>query len=128
MHPSSRTAAGQAHGPFTMGYYTRDDISYHFALADAFTICGNYHCSVFGPTHPNRILAISGPVDPDGKAGGPVVHNSVPASDYGRTTYPERLQAAGISWKYRVANPIGTDLAGSRSTLTPSPATRCMRT
>jgi phospholipase C len=55
-------------------------------------------------------MAISGTVDPAGTAGGPVVDNNVPASGYRWTTYPERLQAAGISWRYFVANPLGTDL------------------
>jgi len=107
--PAHRAADG-AHGPFTMGYYAREDLPYHYALADAFTVCDNYFCSVFGPTHPNRIMAISGTVDPDGQFNGPVVDNNVPASGYTWTTYPERLQAAGVSWKYCVANPLGTDL------------------
>jgi phospholipase C len=108
--PTHRAADGQAHGPFTMGFYTREDLPYHYALADAFTVCDNYHWSVFGPTHPNRVMAISGTMDPDGKGGGPVVDNTVPAPGYSWTTYPERLQVAGISWKYCVANPLGTDL------------------
>jgi phospholipase C len=93
-----------------MGYYEQQDIPFHRWLAENFTILDNYHCSVFGPTHPNRVMAISGTMDPDGKGGGPVVDNTVPASGYSWTTYPERLQAAGISWKYCVANPLGTDL------------------
>jgi phospholipase C len=108
--PTHRAADGQAHGPFTMGFYAREDLPYHYALADAFTVCDNYFCSVFGPTHPNRVMAISGTMDPDGKGGGPVVDNTVPASGYSWTTYPERLQAAGVSWKYCVADPLGTDL------------------
>jgi len=108
--PTHRALDGPVRGPHTMGYYTRDDLPFHYALADAFTVCDNYFCSVFGPTHPNRIMAISGTMDPDGQAGGPVVDNTVPASGYHWTTYPERLQAAGISWKYCVANPLGTDL------------------
>ena len=43
-------AADGAHGPYTMGYFTRDDIPFQFALADAFTILDSYHCSVLGPT------------------------------------------------------------------------------
>jgi phospholipase C len=108
--PAHRAADGAVKGPFTMGFYAREDLPYHYALADAFTICDNYFCSVFGPTHPNRIMAISGTIDPDGLAGGPAVDNTVPAGHYGWTTYPERLQAAGVSWKYCVANPLGTDL------------------
>ncbi len=45
-------ADGPANGPLTMGYYTRQDLSFYYALADAFTICDHYHCSVIGPTDP----------------------------------------------------------------------------
>ena len=51
--PAHRKADG-ANGPYVMGYYTRADIPFQFALAEAFTICDAYHCSVLGPTTPNR--------------------------------------------------------------------------
>ncbi|HEY0201802.1 MAG TPA: phospholipase C, phosphocholine-specific, partial [Burkholderiaceae bacterium] len=44
----------------TMGYYLRDDIPFQFALADAFTICDGYHCSILTGTDPNRIVFWSG--------------------------------------------------------------------
>lgn len=106
--PTHRAADGPVKGPFTMGYYTRDDLPFHYALADAFTVCDNYFCSVLGPTHPNRVMAISGTIDPDGEHGGPVVDNH--STGFRWTTYPERLQAAGISWRYCTANPQDTDL------------------
>ncbi|UTH75208.1 phosphocholine-specific phospholipase C [Chromobacterium sp. IIBBL 290-4] len=81
----------------TMGYFTRADIPYHYALADAFTICDHYFCSVQGPTNPNRLYLWSGMIDPAGKHGGPVTDNS--EKGYSWTTYPERLQNAGVSWK-----------------------------
>src|SRR5215475_13903659 len=56
----------------TMTHHVRDDIPYQFALADAFTICDNYHCSILGPTDPNRYHMWTGWVGNDGKAGGPV--------------------------------------------------------
>jgi phospholipase C len=37
-----------------MAYLTRDDIPFHYALADAFTICDNYYCSLLTSTDPNR--------------------------------------------------------------------------
>src|SRR6201997_68083 len=40
---------GSSNGPLTMGYYTRKDLSFYYALADAFTICDCYFCSVIGP-------------------------------------------------------------------------------
>src|SRR5207244_1820718 len=33
----------------TMGYFTEEDIPFHHALADAFTICDHNFCSVLGP-------------------------------------------------------------------------------
>ncbi|OHX12751.1 phospholipase C, phosphocholine-specific [Chromobacterium sphagni] len=81
----------------TMGYFNRADIPYHYALADAFTICDGYFCSQQGPTNPNRLYLWSGTVDAAGKNGGPVTDNS--EKGYSWTTYPERLQSAGVSWK-----------------------------
>ena len=46
-------------GPYAMGYYTRADIPFQFALAEAFTICDNYFCSVLGPTWPNRLYLMT---------------------------------------------------------------------
>jgi phospholipase C len=81
----------------TMGYYTRADIPFHYALADGFTVCDNYFCSVMGPTNPNRMYLWTGMIDPNGKNGGPAINNNEPGFTW--TTYPEQLQAAAISWK-----------------------------
>lgn len=86
------------HGAATMGYYTRDDIPFHYALADAFTICDNYHASVFGPTNPNRIMSMSATVDPEGIMGGPCLDNSQHNLQLQWEAYPEALQRAGIDW------------------------------
>jgi len=87
-----------AKGPATMACYARTDLPFYYALADAYTICDEYHCSALGPTYPNRLYLMTGMIDPNGVAGGPVTNNNV-ARPYWWTTYPERLQAAGISWK-----------------------------
>jgi len=50
---------GKATG-HSMGHYTRAEIPFQFALAEAFTLCDNYHCSVIGGTDPNRIVYFSG--------------------------------------------------------------------
>ena len=86
-----------AKGTLTMGGFTRADIPFHFALADAFTVCDNYFSSLQGPTNPNRLYLWTGMIDPAGSGGGPVTDNS--EKGYSWTTYPERLQAAGVSWK-----------------------------
>ncbi len=88
----------------SMGYYTRADIPYYYALADAFTICDNYFCSVIGPTDPNRLYTMAASLDPDGQNGGPILQTIVTnrSAIYGRLTYttmPEQLQSRGIPWK-----------------------------
>jgi len=96
--PAHRAANG-AHGPYCMGYYKRQDIPFQYALAEAFTICDAYHCSVMGPTWPNRMYWFTGTIDPDGKHGGPMTDNHAPPDGYTWTTYAERLEQAGVSWK-----------------------------
>ncbi len=107
---------GPEHGVLTMGYYKRQDLPFYYALADAFTIADNYHCSVLGPTHPNRLMALSGTVDPSGHAGGPVLETNSSADVIYSAhwdTIPEVLEEAGVSWK--VYNPTGTILPSRRS-------------
>jgi phospholipase C len=84
-------------GTTSMAHLTRSDIPFHYALADAFTVCDAYHCSLLGPTDPNRYHMWTGWVGNDGSGGGPVVDNA--EAGYGWSTFPERLEAAGISWK-----------------------------
>lgn len=101
---TSRMVANANDAVLTMGYYNRSDIPYYYALADAFTICDNYFCSVIGPTDPNRLYTMAASLDPDGKNGGPVLQTVVTNRNafYGRLTYttmPEQLQARGITWK-----------------------------
>ncbi len=118
-----------AKGTTTMAYLTREDIPFHYALADAFTVCDAYHCSFIGSTDPNRYYMWSGYTGNDGTGGGPVLGND--ELGYGWTTYPERLEQAGISWK--IYQDIGDGLdarpapgAGSRTpTAATTATTRC---
>jgi len=98
-----------AKGTTTMAYLDRDDIPFHYALADAFTICDAYHCSLLGPTDPNRYYMWTGWVGNDGSGGGPVIDNA--EVGYGWSTFPEALEAAGVSWK--VYQDIGTGLTAA---------------
>jgi len=84
---------------YSMAYFQRDDIPFQWALADAFTICDGYHCSVLGPTWPNRLYLMTGQIDPTGANGGPVFSNEVPAEGFSWTTYPELLTDSEVSWK-----------------------------
>jgi phospholipase C len=97
---------GPANGLETMGYLDGADVHFYHALANAFTLCDGYHCSVIGPTDPNRLMSMSASIDPDGRHGGPLLHTNVsPALRAGRfswPTMPESLEHKGVSWKVYV--------------------------
>jgi phospholipase C len=99
-----------AKGQTTMAYLNRRDIPFHYALADTFTICDAYHCSFMGSTDPNRYYMWTGYTGNDGKGGGPVLGNDEAGYDW--TTYPERLERAGVSWKIYQDVGDGLDAAG----------------
>jgi phospholipase C len=95
----------------SMGYLKEADLPYHTALANTFTLCDHYHCALPGGTNSNRIHLWTGTnrgttarseggemcvVNNDGwdTVAGTPLENSLTW-----TTYPERLEAAGVSWK-----------------------------
>ena len=108
-------------GRASMIYFKRSDIPFHYALADAFTVCDSYYCSVMGPTDPNRYYSWTGwlgqggsnPDSPNSGAtpgtftlrpGGDGVLPFGPITDnaeegYSWKSYPERLTQAGVTWK-----------------------------
>ncbi|MEC4114012.1 phosphocholine-specific phospholipase C [Myroides pelagicus] len=87
--------------PLTMGYYTRQDIPFYYALADAFTVCDQHFCSSLTGTSANRSFFWAGaireePHNPDSTA---CVDNSqINYKDVSWRTYPELLEKAGVSW------------------------------
>lgn len=108
VHTSSRYEGSR--GAMTMGYYRRQDLPFYWGLADAFTLCDAYHCSVLGPTHPNRLMANSGTIDPTGANGGPVTETSAASANLWSCTWPtmpEVLEDAGVSWKVYHPSNIG---------------------
>lgn len=103
--------ADGASGPYCMGYYERPDVPFHYALADTFTLCDAYFCSVLGPTYPNRMYWMTGTLDPTGKGGGPMTSSMVPRDGFTWTTYPERLEMAGVPWQvYREGDRMKLDV------------------
>jgi phospholipase C len=100
-----------AKGTTTMAYLQRQDAAFHYALADAFTVCDAYYCSFIGNTDPNRYYMWTGWTGNDGKGGGPVLFND--ELGYGWATYPERLEQAGITWKIYQDEGTGLDGPGS---------------
>jgi phospholipase C len=97
-------------GAMTMGYYSRAQLPFHWALADHFTLADAYHCSILGPTHPNRLMATSGTIDPSGKHGGPVVTTNATDDTMWNctwTTVQEVLEDKGVSWKVYTPSNVG---------------------
>jgi phospholipase C len=91
-----------AHMPLTMGYYTREDLPFNYALADAFTICDQHFCSAMTSTTPNRSFFWNGKIthNVDGR---PKAHIRNDDFSYGKlpwTTFPELLEQADIPWKF----------------------------
>lgn len=88
--------------PATMTHYERADIPLQYELAENFTICDAYFCSVFGSTNPNRNYLWTGTTGIEPATGRRAVTNAAYSYDhpgYDWTTYPERLEAAGVSWQ-----------------------------
>ncbi|MFT9067690.1 MAG: phospholipase C, phosphocholine-specific [Acetobacter syzygii] len=88
--------------PMTMGYYTREDLPFYYALADAFTVCDQNYCGVMSSTTPNRLVFWTGTVRDKQKADSTVYMRNPEILEGGMTwtTFPERLEHAGVSWKF----------------------------
>jgi phospholipase C len=88
--------------PLTLGFYNRQDIPFYYALADAFTVCDQSFCSSLTGTTPNRLYLWSGTIRHEqhpssiaNVSNGDVTYDK----EAGWTTFPERLEQHGISWK-----------------------------
>lgn len=118
-------------------HYTASDLPFYYALADAFTVCDAYHSSTMTQTYPNRLHLFSG-CNGGGTVGGdPVMSNYgedlTPSADmredkplrddaYRWTTYAERLQTAGLSWKvYQEYDNFGDNLLSVFPAFRPCP-------
>jgi phospholipase C len=92
----------------TMGYFTRDEIPFQYALADAFTICDGYHQAIMAPTSPNRMYFWTG--TSSGWTSNPDDYTVDFGPDAGTaevTAYPELLQKAGVSWQVYTNDQVG---------------------
>ncbi len=89
-----------AHMPLTLGHYTRADLPFYYALADAFTVCDQNFCSALTGTSPNRLFLWTGTTRENSSAPARVRNSEIdyklPAS---WKTFPERLEAHGVDWK-----------------------------
>jgi phospholipase C len=92
-----------ADGPEVMGYYTGNDIPYYWALADAFTLCGNYFSYQLGPTLPNRIALWAG------TTGGITQNHKLPKGSLDFPLIVDLLEEKKITWKcYNLGTALGS--------------------
>ncbi|CAM4329259.1 phospholipase C, phosphocholine-specific [Bordetella tumbae] len=91
----------------SMGYFTEQEAPFQYALANAFTICDAYFCSLHGGTNTNRLFHMTGTNGATTTDGKVVVNNvwdglnsttDLNTTGYNWTTYPERLEKAGVTW------------------------------
>jgi phospholipase C len=90
-------------GVRTMTQLRRSALPFYYALADAFTICDDYHCSEMGPTNPNRMYLFTGKIGFEPGTSNRAIGNdswdNPSHTGYTWTSYAERLQAAGKSYR-----------------------------
>src|ERR1700761_2377128 len=122
--PSHFTADGAAHYWYVMGYYERQDIPFHFALAETFTLCDHYFCSLLGPTWPNRMFLWTGTIDPTGANGGPLTPHAVHLDDVPRAADPGRDQLADLPGGGRLRHQHARVLRGLPERQAGQPAVR----
>src|SRR5579863_7918044 len=92
-----------ADGKNSLGYYVGADIPYYYALAENFTLCGNYFCYQLGPTLPNRIALWAG------TSGGITTKNRIPRGSLNFPTIVDLLDAHHVSWKcYNLGTGLGS--------------------
>ncbi|RPE09252.1 phospholipase C, phosphocholine-specific [Chitinophaga lutea] len=91
-----------AHMPLTMGYYTREDLPFNYAMADAFTVCDQNFCSAMTSTTPNRSFFWTGKIMSE-ENGAPKANIRNDNFSYGKFnwgTFPELLEENGVAWKF----------------------------
>ena len=92
-------------GSTAMDYYDGSDLQYYYGLAGAFTLCGNYFCSVQGPTVPNRLSLVSA------TCGGYTI-DSINSGQVNWPTIADLLDAHKITWKcYNLGLGLGSTLS-----------------
>ncbi|PWS31110.1 phosphocholine-specific phospholipase C [Pedobacter paludis] len=88
--------------PLTLGHYTREDLPFNYALADAFTICDQNFCSAMTSTTPNRSFFWTGKITHE-DAGIQKAHIRNDDFAYAKLpwkTFPELLEENRINWKF----------------------------
>lgn len=104
-------------GSAVMGYYDQRDLATYWGLANRYVLFDHFFSSTRSGERVNRSYWVSGSVPPTGSA-------KAVAADYAQhLTIFDRLQAAGVDWKFYVQNydPKQNYRTASRATPTTQP-------
>lgn len=86
--------------PLTMGFYNRQDIPFHYAMADAFTICDQHFSAAMTSTWPNRLYLWGGTIREQNNINAKAyIRNNIIWGEAAWKTFPELLEENNISWK-----------------------------
>ncbi len=83
-------------GNISMPYYTARELPFYYSLFGSAGLCGNYFCSLLGPTWPNRFYLMSG------TSGGITTNGIWGYGVFDSGGWPiilDLLDAADVSWK-----------------------------
>ena len=88
----------------TLSYYNRNDVSFYYALADAFTVCDQHFCSSLTGTTPNRLFFFTGTIRGEKSLNKVAVVNNDQAESQNNVfvdwpTFQETLEDNGIDWR-----------------------------
>jgi phospholipase C len=88
--------------PLTMGYYTREDLPFNYAMADAFTICDHNFCSAMTSTTPNRSFFWTGKItrEENGIPKANIRNDDFSFGKFDWKTFPQLLQENKVAWKF----------------------------
>jgi phospholipase C len=86
-------------GSMAMGYYDDSDLPYYWNIADEYALFDRFFSSARGGSIPNHMFAVTGTPGITGK------QEEIPPNGWGALpTIFDRLQAAGVSWKFYIEN------------------------
>ncbi|HYV60956.1 MAG TPA: alkaline phosphatase family protein [Acidimicrobiia bacterium] len=85
----------RASGPVAMGYWTKEDVPFYYALASTFPVCDRWFGSCLGQTYPNRRFLLAGTAH--GLVSTDVSKILAPSPPNGLIL--DQLDAHGISWR-----------------------------
>lgn len=99
-------------GGRALWWYAQRDLPFYYELASTFAIADHYHCSVPGPTWPNRLYLYAATSFSGTQTGGPF-----PLAEQTMYPYPgnplsvlDELEAKKVSWMYYSDGPLATPL------------------